>query len=138
MDVDGQGLLGELVGDVEQLERLEVGGLVELEVDGPDVVRVGGPQPGAVGDRGPDPGALLGLLEDAKSLVTAQALDPLVVHAVALPAQDRRHAAIAVAGVGPGQVSEPGPQVLLFGAGDRGGPALGGAGLADGPTRTTL
>ena len=29
MHLDGQGLLGELVGDVEQLEGLEVGGLVE-------------------------------------------------------------------------------------------------------------
>ena len=56
-DVDGQGLLGELVGDVEQLEGLEVGGLVELVVDGPDVVGVGGPQPGAVSDRGSRPGS---------------------------------------------------------------------------------
>ena len=122
----------------EQLQGLEVGGLVELVVDGPDVVRVGGPQPGAVGDRDPHPGALLGLLEHAKSLVTAQSLDALVVDAVALPAQDRGHAPIAVAGVGPGQLSESGPEVLLFGARHRGGPALGGSGLADGPTRPTL
>src|ERR1700674_4195943 len=101
---------GELVGDVEQLEGLEVGGLVELVVDGPDVVGVGGPQAGAVEDRGSHPGALLGLLPDAKSLVTAETLDALVVHAVALPAQDRRHPAIAVAGMGPGQVPEPSPQ----------------------------
>ena len=98
----------------------------------------GGPEPGAVGHRGPHPRALLGLLEHAKSLVTAQSLDPLVVHAVALPAQDRRHAAIAVAGVGPGQLAEPGAQVLLFDPRDRSRPALGGTGLADGPTRPTL
>ena len=66
MHFDGEGLLGELVGDVEQLEGLEVGGLVELEVDGPDVTRVRGPQLGAVGDRRTHSGALRGLLEDAK------------------------------------------------------------------------
>src|ERR1022692_1070137 len=97
-----------------------------------------GPQPGPVDDRGPHPGALLGLLQDAKSLVTAETLDALVVHAVALPAKNRGHAAIAVAGMGPGQVTEPSPQVLFFGPRDRCWPALGGARLADGPTRPTL
>jgi hypothetical protein len=101
--LDGEGLLDELVGDVEQLEGLEVGGLVELEVDGPDVVAMGRPQHGAVSDRRAHPGALLGLLQHPKSLVTAESLSALVVHAVALPTQNARHPSIPVAGVGPGQ-----------------------------------
>jgi hypothetical protein len=100
------------------------------------MTRVRGPEPGSLGDRGPDPRALLGLLENAKSLVTAEVLDPLVVHAVALPAQDRRHAAIAIAGVGSGQLTEP--RAHFFGPRRRRGPALGGARLSDGPTRTTI
>ena len=61
-----------------------------------------------------------------------------MVYAVALPAQDGGHAAIAITGVGPGQVAETSAQVLLLGARPRCGSALGGTGLADGPTRTTL
>jgi hypothetical protein len=40
--------------------------------------------------------------------------------------------------MGSGQLSKAGAQVFFFGTGDRGGPALGGTGLTDGPTRTTL
>ena len=47
---DGRSLLGELVGDIEQFEGLAVGGLVEREVDGPDMTRADGPEPGAVDD----------------------------------------------------------------------------------------
>ena len=35
MYFDSERLLGELVGDVEQLECSEIGGLVELEIEGP-------------------------------------------------------------------------------------------------------
>ena len=43
LDVDGQGLPGELVDDVEELQRPPVGGLVELEVEGP-AESTGGPR----------------------------------------------------------------------------------------------
>ena len=79
-------------------------------------------------------------LQHAKSLVTAQALDALVVDAEALlRQQDRRHAAIAIAGVVPGPARAAGPGgAPLRRPGTGGGPALGGTGLADGPARPTL
>ena len=50
--LDAEGLSGELVDDVEQLDAAQAGGLVELEVQGPHVVGALGAQPsgGAVGE----------------------------------------------------------------------------------------
>src|SRR5664280_3515360 len=46
--------------------------------------------------------------------------------------------AIPIAGAGPGQLPEAGPEDLLLVGWHRDAPALGGSGLSDGPTRTTL
>src|SRR5664280_182995 len=46
--------------------------------------------------------------------------------------------AIPIAGAGPGQLPEAGPKDLLLVGWHRDAPALGGSGLSDGPTRTTL
>ena len=43
--VDGEGLSGELVDNVEKLDAAQIGGLVELEVQGPHVVGALGAQP---------------------------------------------------------------------------------------------
>jgi hypothetical protein len=130
VDLDGEGLLGELVGDGQYLQRPKVGGLVEQEVDGPHLVGTRRPQ--AVGrDRGDaDPVALLGAPEDAKSLVTAQALDALVVDAVPLVSQQGGHAAIAVARTQPSEGPETRPEALFFVGHRWSRTSLGGTGLA--------
>ena len=75
----GERLLRELVGDGQDLQRPQIPGLVEEEVDGPDVVGTRRSQAGGRHGGDADPVTLLRGPQDAKSLVTAQALDALVV-----------------------------------------------------------
>ena len=75
VDLHGQGLPGELVDDVGDLQAPVVGGLVELEVDGPDVVRVLGPV--TLGRVGPDPTALAAGLGPPQAFFAPQALGAL-------------------------------------------------------------
>jgi hypothetical protein len=84
-DVHGGGLAGVLVDDGEQLEPPAVGGLVELEVQRPHVVRVLGVQP--LGRVGPDPAALARCLWPAQSVLAPQAPDPIVVDRLPVAAQ---------------------------------------------------
>jgi hypothetical protein len=75
----GQGFFGELAGDSQDLERAQVSGLVEQEVDRPGLVGARCVSPGRRDGRGPDSVALLGTPQHPETLVTAQTLDPLVV-----------------------------------------------------------
>ncbi len=54
-DVDGKGFSGVLVDDVEHLQPALVGGLVELEVQRPHMIRILGAQPDTVRAAGPAP-----------------------------------------------------------------------------------
>lgn len=45
VDIDGQAFPGELVHDVQQFQPAVAGGLIELEIESPHLVRVGGPEP---------------------------------------------------------------------------------------------
>ena len=130
VDLEGEGLLGELVGDGQDLERPEVGGLVEAVVDGPDLIGPTGSQAGGRDRRVPDPVPLLRTPEHAKSLVTAETLDALVVHTEPLLPEEGGHPAIAIAGTLLGQLWQPGPDALLCIGDRRRRSPLGGAGLA--------
>ena len=67
----GQRLPGELVDDVEELEPATVGGLVELEVDRPHMVRVLSGE--ALGNVAADPPALATAHRTAQPLVAPAA-----------------------------------------------------------------
>ena len=108
-DNRGQGLLGELVGDGQDLQGPQVGGLVEDEVEGPDLVRVVRPQSDSRHRRDADPAALLGLLDHPEAFIPVQPLDPLVVDAESLAPQEGGHPPIAIAGTAPG----PAPAIGL-------------------------
>ena len=90
----GDAFAGELVGDVQNLDRSVVGGLVEDEVEGPDVVgmigddAVGCPTMPAVPDR---PGW------DVQALVTPQALHALAITRPAIADQQDVDTPISVA-----------------------------------------
>ena len=71
LGLDGQGVLGELIGNVQVLQGPTVRGLVVGEVQRPDVVRVVGDQP-VVGDgRGSDSGSLAFLDPHPQALLSA-------------------------------------------------------------------
>ena len=83
-DQHHQRLARELVDDVEQLQRPPVGGLVELKVERPHVIRPLGAQPPGRNRRLAEPPALALALRDPQPLLPPQPLHPLAVH---LPAQ---------------------------------------------------
>jgi hypothetical protein len=62
---DREGLAGELVDDVQQLENPAVGGLIELEVQRPHVIGCLGPQPLGWDGRGAEALSLAPPLRDA-------------------------------------------------------------------------
>jgi hypothetical protein len=84
VDGDGQGFAGVLIHDVEQLQDPPVGGLVELVVQCPHMVRVLGDQP--VGRTAGGAQSLAFAVSDrhAQAFLAPQALDGLAVHAPAL------------------------------------------------------
>jgi hypothetical protein len=92
----GERLAGVLVGDVEDLDRPAISGLVEEEVERPDLIRPGG------GDRARRPRSLLAPARparDVQALVTPQSLYPLAVTAPTLALEQHVHAPVAVAGM---------------------------------------
>src|SRR3954466_4607162 len=86
-DVHRQGFAGELVDDVEQLDRAAVDGLIELKVDRPHVPRPLRAQPTARARGTAEPLALASPRRDPEALLAPQPLDPLAVDRPALLAQ---------------------------------------------------
>ena len=122
----GQGFAGELVGDVEDLDRAAFSRLVEDVVQRPDLVGCDG------GDRPRGPGAFFGggdRFGHMEALVTPQPLDPLAVACPAVTDQQDVDAPIPVAGMTSGQGLQPCSQVSLVGH-PRSAVALRGAVLA--------
>ncbi len=131
-----QGLPGVLVDDVEQLQPPVISGLVELEVEGPDVVRAIGPEQ-LCATLGPAALALAGS-GPLEALRPPQALCALAIDAPALPAQDRMGGLPAPARVLSGDHPQA-PAQLLFLVGDRStGQALGRAPLAGDQARSSF
>jgi hypothetical protein len=90
---------GVLIDHVEQLQDPAVGGLVELVVQRPHVVRVLGGQPIRRTGRGAEPLAFAPPDRDAQAFLAPQPLDGLAVHPPALLAELGVGAAIAPAGM---------------------------------------
>jgi hypothetical protein len=82
----GEGLAGELVDDVQDLDGPPGGGDVELVVERPDMVRPLRSEPLARRRRGAEPLALTALRRHPEALFSPQALGLLAVHHVPLPA----------------------------------------------------
>ena len=74
-----QRLARELIDDVHQLQRPPVGGLVELKIERPHVIRPLGPQPLRRDRRLPQPPALTLALRAPAALLAPQPLHPLAV-----------------------------------------------------------
>jgi hypothetical protein len=136
-DEIAEGLSGELVGDMEELQDATRRGDVELVVEGPDVIRMSGKEPVRWRRRDPEAGSLVAPWRDPKTLFTPQTLDFLLVEQVALSAQHRMGPAIAPAGMVGGKVAQSRPEVLV-GIGVLRPVTLGGAMLADDLTRPPL
>src|SRR5581483_1259133 len=133
---DGETLTGELVDDVGHLQPALIGGLIELEVDGPDVVRPLCAEP--VGERWSQPPALAAKLGPSQALVPPQALDALAVDVPALSTNDRVGGLPAPPRMALGDLAEAGAE-LGFGIGTRTrGTTLGRPVLAEEPTGTAL
>jgi len=131
-------LSGVLVGDVEDLDGPAGCRDVELVVEGPDVVRVGGEEPVRRRGRGAEALALVAPGCDPQALFTPNALDFLAVEVeVTLPAQHRVGPPIAPAGMASGEPAQVRSQVLV-GVGTFWPVALGGAVLANDLTRPSL
>jgi hypothetical protein len=137
VDVGGQRFSGELVDDVQELEHPPVTGLVELEVQRPDDVRLDR----AHGPHGrPDaPQRFLAfLVGHPQAFGDPEAVDALVVGPPAGLLGFDGGSAPAPAGTATGEVPQPGPQGQLVVGGDRCGQTLGGPGLADHPAGPAL
>jgi hypothetical protein len=136
----GQGFAGVLVDDVGQLQPSPISGLVELEVDRPDLVGALGPQP--LGLVGRDPAAFAGGDRAAQALLAPEPPDALVVHPRpgpgGLAAQHPPGQPPAPPGMLTGDAAQPGPQPRLLARTDRHRSALGGAMLAGDPAGATL
>jgi hypothetical protein len=120
------------VDDVEQLQDPAVCGLVELEVEAPDVVGALGPEPMRGAGRGSQTLALSLALRDLEAPLPPQALDLLAVGAPALVSEHRMGLAIAPALVFAAEAVEARSEgVVSLAARDL--TSLGGAMLADDP-----
>src|SRR3954468_8663217 len=86
-DVHRQRLGRELVDDVQQLDHPAVGGLVELEVQGPDVIGTLGAQPPGRHGGLPEPLAFAAPRGDPEAFLAPEPLHALAIHAVAELAQ---------------------------------------------------
>src|SRR3954451_4153994 len=136
-DVHRQRFAGELVDDVEQLDRAAVDGLIELEVDRPHVPRPLGAQP--IGrNRGlAETLALAPPRRNPQALLAPQPLHALAVNHPALIDQLRVRAAVSPPGPPNGDLTQRGSQRPLV-AGDDGFTALRGPVLADHPAGPAL
>ncbi len=125
-----------LVDDVQQFQPPAIGGLVELEVERPDVVGTLRPQQlaaaGWAGALAPTRGRA------AQALVTPQALRALAVDGEALPTQDGVRRLPAPAGMGPGDGPEPPANLVLPGRAGPRSQALGRSVVAEHPTGPTF
>lgn len=77
-------------------------------------------------------------MDDAKSLVPAETLYPLVIDDEALSSQDRRHPAIPIALVSSGELAQAFSDAFFCWPRCRGDASLGGAGLPDHLARPPL
>ena len=80
LDLHHERFAGELVDDVEQLQRPPVRGLIELKVECPYLVGPLGPQPLCRDGRLAQPPALASPLRHPQPLLAPQPLHPLAVH----------------------------------------------------------
>ena len=88
-------LPGELVDDVQQLEHMPVGGLIELEIERPHVAWALSAQPSVGCGRGAQPAALARAPRHPQALLAPQALHALAIDLPTLIAQMRVRLAIA-------------------------------------------
>ena len=96
----GERFAGVLVGDVEDLDRPAVSGLVEDVVERPHLVGTRG------GDRAWRPSGLSPAVfapRDVQPFITPQPLHPFAVAGPALPLEQHVHTPIAVAGMTAGE-----------------------------------
>src|SRR5207245_11114594 len=134
----GRVLASELVAHGERFDGSAVGGGIEDEVQGPDVVGALRPQP-LRGDRArPHPPALGRPLRHPQSLLAPQPLNPLAVHHQTLQAEQAPGLTEPVPRPRPGDLAQPGPQLLLRRQHWPRWTPLGSAVLADRPARPTL
>ena len=132
--VDGQGLAGELVYDVEQLDAAQIGGLVELEVERPHIVGATGAQPrgGAVGGET----AALGPRCGGRCRPSSRHSHRVRLGWSPAPRGERPHGPCAIpGGMASREVPQMLPETILSRVRRRLGPALGRAVLAHHPTR---
>jgi hypothetical protein len=87
VDEISEGLAGELIDDVQDLDGLPGGGDIELVVQRSHVIRPGGPEPVGRCRGVAEALALAALGRYPQAIFTPQTLDLLAVHDVALPAQ---------------------------------------------------
>jgi hypothetical protein len=129
-DVHRERFAGEFVDDVEQFDDAAVGGLIELEIERPDVVGPLGPQPISGHGRFPEPAAFAALGRDPEAFLAPQPLHPLAVDLVAELAEANMRAAVAP----PRPLGRERPEQRAqrcVGVGGVGLVAMGGAVLAD-------
>lgn len=124
----GQGLTGVLVDDVGQLHPPPISGLIELEVDRPDLVGSLGPQP--LGPLRNEPAAFAGPDRAAQTLLAPEPPDALVVHPRPGPAPLSAQHPPAPPGMLPGDAAQAGSKSGLLVRTCQQRTALGGAMLA--------
>jgi hypothetical protein len=106
-DEIGEGLSGELVDDVQDLDHPAGGGDIELVVERPHVIGLFGPQPLTRRGRCAEPLALASLGWDPQAFFTPQTLDLLAVHHPALSSQHGVRPPVAPPRVALGQAPDP-------------------------------
>jgi hypothetical protein len=136
-DEVAQGLSGELVGDVQELQGPAGRGHVELVVESPDVVRMGGRQPLRGRRREAETWTLVAPWRHPQSFFAPQTLDFLAVEVVSLSTQHGMRPAIAPAGVVAGKVPETLAKIHV-GIGVLRSVTLGRAVLSNDPARPPL
>jgi hypothetical protein len=109
VDEVGEGLAGELVDDVQDLDHSPGGGDVELVVEGPNVIGSDGLEPVGRRGRGAETLALTALGRHPQALLAPQALDLLAVHDPALAAHHGVRSPVAPSGMALGEAPQPGP-----------------------------
>src|SRR3954447_10177051 len=112
-DVDRERLAGELVNDVEQLDHAAVGGLIELEVQRPDLIGPLRPQPVGRDRRLAEALALAPASGDPEAFFAPETLDALAVDVVAELAEADVRAAVAPARPRGRDLAQQRPQPLL-------------------------
>jgi hypothetical protein len=113
VDEISEGLAGELIDDVQDLDHPPGGGDIELVVQRPHVIRPGGPEP--VGRcRGVAQAlAVAALGRHPQALLTPQTLDLLAVHHVALPAQHGVRSPVAPSRMAGSEAPQPHAQITV-------------------------